>query len=115
MNSDKYKFMRSLSKSPQSLKKAINASYTIPMDTNPSGPAAMDRYRMSYISSNKRSSIMPRDNYQIEDALKRAREVIKREKERDKIKHDILLDTARLRKTRTKKKNQNKKLRDKKI
>jgi hypothetical protein len=107
MNSDKYKFMRSLSKSPQSLKKAINASYTIPMDTNPSGPAAMDRYRMSYISSNKRSSVMPRDNYQIEDALKRARDAIKREKERDKVKHDRLLDTARLSKTRTKNRTTN--------
>ena len=107
MNHDKYKFMRSLSKSPQSLKKAINASYTIPpMDVNPGGPSAMDRARMSYISGN-RSSIMPRDNYQIEDALKRAREAIKREKERDKVKHDRLLDTARLSKTRTKNRKSN--------
>ena len=50
---------------------------------------------------------MPRDNYQIEDALKRAREVIKREKERDKVKHDRLLDTARLSKTRTKNRTTN--------
>ena len=107
MNNAKYKFMRSLSKSPQSLMKAVNASYTIPpMDVNPGGPAAMDRARMSYISG-ARSSIMPRDNYQIEDALKRAREVIKREKERDKVKHDRLLDTARLAKTRTKNRTTN--------
>ena len=50
MNNAKYKFMRSLSKSPQSLMKAVNASYTIPpMDVNPGGPSAMDRYRMSYL------------------------------------------------------------------
>ena len=102
MNNAKYKFMRSLSKSPQSLMKAVNASYTIPpLDVNPGGPAAMDRARMSYISGN-RSSIMPRDNYQLEDALERARAAIKREKDADKIKHDRLLDTARLQKTRTK-------------
>ena len=102
MNADKYKFMRSLSKSPQSLMKAINSSYTMPnFDVNPGGPAAMDRARSSYISGS-RSSIMPRDNYQIEDALVRARAAIKREKDADKIKHDRILDTARLRKTRTK-------------
>ena len=102
MNADKYKFMRSLSKSPQSLMKAINSSYTMPnFDVNPGGPAAMDRYRSSYISGS-RSSMMPRNNYQIEDALERARTAIKREKDADKIKHDRLLDTARLRKTRTK-------------
>jgi hypothetical protein len=71
------------------------------LDLTPAGPAAMDRYRMSYISG-ARSSYMPRDNYQLEDALKRARDAIKREKERDRVKHDRLLDTARLRKTRAK-------------
>ena len=96
-NADKYKYMKSLSKSPASFKQAINAT----LDLTPPGPEAMDRYRMSYISG-ARSSFMPRDNYQIEDALKRARDAIKREKERDKVKHDRLLDTARLRKTRAK-------------
>ena len=107
MNHDKYKFMRSLSKSPQSLMKAINSEYSIPpMDVNPGGPAAMDRYRMSYISATRSSSV-PRNNYQIEDALERARTAIKREKEADKIKHDRLLDTARLSKTRTKNRKSN--------
>ena len=61
----------------------------------------MDRYRMSYISG-ARSSISPRDNYTIEDAIARVRDAIKKEKERDKVKHDRLLDTARLRKARAK-------------
>ena len=99
MNNAKYKFMRSLSKSPKSFRQAIQSSYSAPMDLMPAGPAAMDRYRMSMISGT-RSSIVPRSNYQIEDALERARAAIKREKDSDKIKHDRLLDTARLRKTR---------------
>ena len=101
MNADKYKYMKGLSKSPASFKQMIKSATVPPLDLNPPGPEAMDRYRMSYISGN-RSSFMPRDNYQLEDALKRARDAIKREKERDKVKHDRLLDTARLRKTRAK-------------
>ena len=101
MNADKYKFMKGLSKSPASFKQMIKSATVPPLDLNPPGPEAMDRYRMSYISG-ARSSFMPRDNYTIEDALKRARDAIKREKERDKIKHDRILDTARLRKTRSK-------------
>ncbi len=97
MNNQKYKFMRSLSKSPQSLKKAINANF----DINPGGPAAMDKYRMSYISANK-SSFSPRNNYQIEDAVARVRAAISKEKDSDKVKHDKMMDAARLKKTRTK-------------
>ena len=96
-NADKYKYMKSLSKSPASFKQAINAT----LDLTPQGPEAMDRYRMSYISG-ARSSFMPRNNYQVEDAIKRVRDAIKREKDRDKVKHDRLLDTARLRKARAK-------------
>ena len=88
--------MKSLSKSPASFKQAINAT----LDLTPPGPEAMDRYRMSYISG-ARSSISPRNNYQIEDAIARVRAAIKKEKSADKRKHDRMLDTARLRKART--------------
>ena len=95
-NADKYKYMKSLSKSPASFKQAINAT----LDLTPPGPEAMDRYRMSYISG-ARSSISPRSNYTIEDAIARVRTAIKKEKSADKRKHDRMLDTARLRKART--------------
>ena len=100
-NADKYKYMKSLSKSPASFKQMIKSSNIPPLDLTPPGPEAMDRYRMSYISG-ARSSISPRSNYTIEDAIARVRTAIKREKQRDKVKHDRLLDTARLRKTRAK-------------
>jgi len=97
MNDPKYKYMRSLSKSPQSFKKALNASTGVPPDMNPIGPAAFDKYRMSYISANRnRSSISPRSNYQIEAAIQRVRDSIKQEKEADKVKHDRMRDRARL-------------------
>ena len=100
-NADKYKYMKGLSKSPASFKQMIKSSNIPPLDLTPPGPEAMDRYRMSYISG-ARSSISPRSNYTIEDAIARVRTAIKREKQRDKVKHDRLLDTARLRKTRAK-------------